>query len=785
MKTKTNLLAAGILLAALGTGFSQPTLQFSTNVYIVPENAGSALLTVQRTGDTNTEVSVNYTNINGTALAGLDYTATNGTVTFAAGETNQTIPVQILNDGVVEPTAFETFTVTLSNPTNAVLGTRTTASVRITDNDKGLAFEFANYWAREDEGSVSIGVARGDDGDFPVSVDFATSNLTATNGLDYTGITNTLSFAAGEKVKLFIVPILNDGLKEPSKTFRVTLSNPTNQILGSPRIATITILDNDSGVQFAQNQLWIHENEGTIRLTVNRGNDGLLGAFTVDYATSNLTAVAGPDYADTRGTLEFAVGEMLKSFTVPVFDDGVAELDEQFKVVLSNPTGGLALGTTTNLTATVTLCDLTEMRPHRFDSIHVSPEGVVSLTLGGGYTPGVGLVNRFQPNYDIYPLEVSTNLVDWLPLTWLVRTNASTNALTFVDSEANGTTQRFYRAPTKTFVAPQRAPTGPYAVGFSDRTITDDTRRNRYRISTNNSFPITIWYPAERVAGQWPGIYEREPIARDVRPNGWPGWVDRGPYFHSYSVSNAPFAIGLNGLPIVLWSHGYEDYRNDGEEWAEHLASHGYVVVGIDHPDGSNVVYPDGTYLYTDPSDLLGRENGVQLLQDRVRDFGVVLEALVQWNADDGLFAGHLDTQNVATVGWSYGGATAGEFCRSDSRCKSAISLDGFLWADAPLLVVNGLQKPSLTMGQMSNGDQTLFNKATTNAYWFQVQNTEHVSFSTWYWFVTSTSLPNRRETARTIADWNLWFLNKYLKGSADPMPPTANYPQISNFKQK
>ena len=51
---------------------------------------------------------------------------------------------------------------------------------------------------------------------------------------------------------------------------------------------------------------------------------------------------------------------------------------------------------------------------------------------------------------------------------------------------------------------------------------------------------------------------------------------------------------------------------------------------------------------------------------------------------------------------------------------------------------------------------------------WFQVRYTEHGSFSTWYWSVTSTSLPNPRETARTITDWTLWFLNKYLKGSAD-----------------
>ena len=136
--TKLNFLAAGIFLTALSTGFGQSAIQFSASTYTVAENAGSVIFTVQRTGDTNAVVSVDYASANGTAMAGSDYTATNGTLTFAAGETNQTIAVPILNDGIVESTADETFTVTLSNPTNAVLGTRTIANVRITDNDKGL-----------------------------------------------------------------------------------------------------------------------------------------------------------------------------------------------------------------------------------------------------------------------------------------------------------------------------------------------------------------------------------------------------------------------------------------------------------------------------------------------------------------------------------------------------------------------------------------------------------------------------------------------------------------------
>jgi predicted dienelactone hydrolase len=209
------------------------------------------------------------------------------------------------------------------------------------------------------------------------------------------------------------------------------------------------------------------------------------------------------------------------------------------------------------------------------------------------------------------------------------------------------------------------------------------------------------------------------------------------------------------------------------------------VVVGVDHSDSSMVVYPDGTYLHTDLSDVLGREQNAQLLQDRIRDFDVLLDVLSYWNENDSLFAGRLAVEKVAVAGFSFGGVAAGEFCRLDPRCVAAVALDPGGFEAAPALSTLGLQKPSLTMHNPAWPDDFLYSKATTNAYWFQIRNTEHWSFGTWYWTVTSTSLPNRREGARTVADWTLWFLNKYLKGSSDPMPQTADYPQIFNFKKK
>ena len=146
MKTKLNLLPTGIFLAALTTGFGQSTIRFTAN-YNLPENAGNATISVRRTGDTSVESSVDYATTNVSATAGLDYTATNGTLVFAVGETNQFIIVPILNDGLVEP-AYETFTVTLSNPTNAVLESSPLTVVRITDNDAGVSIRLSQRLRR-------------------------------------------------------------------------------------------------------------------------------------------------------------------------------------------------------------------------------------------------------------------------------------------------------------------------------------------------------------------------------------------------------------------------------------------------------------------------------------------------------------------------------------------------------------------------------------------------------------------------------------------------------------
>ena len=223
-------------------------LQFSAATYSVAENVANATVTVTRTGGSSGAVSVSFATSNGTATAGSDYTAVSQTVSFANGDTaNKTISIPIINDTTAE--ANETVNLTLSNPTGgAALGSPSTAVLTITDNDAAagtLQFSAATYSVGENVANATVTVTRTGGSTGAVSVNFATSNGTATAPGDYTAVTQTVNFANGDAAnKTINIPIIDDTAAEPNETVNLTLSGAT---LGSPSTAVLTITDNDAG----------------------------------------------------------------------------------------------------------------------------------------------------------------------------------------------------------------------------------------------------------------------------------------------------------------------------------------------------------------------------------------------------------------------------------------------------------------------------------------------------------------------------------------------------------
>jgi uncharacterized delta-60 repeat protein/uncharacterized repeat protein (TIGR01451 family) len=326
---------------------------FSSPVYVVNEGGGSVTLTVLRLGGSNGFATVRYSTADVTATAGLNYAGvTNGLLTFANGETFKTFTIPILENTLVQGDV--TFNAVLSNPSPGLQLLNNTAVVTILDDDAGLAFAPVSYSVSEGGTNVVLTVVRTNANTGTIGVSFASSNLTATAGVNYTPVAGQLIFTNGEAFKTITIPILEDHQVEGDETFSVTLSNPTGgaQITNVSSTATVTIVDIDAGVRFSSANYSVSEGGVQALITVLRAGV-MTNTFAVHYSTSDGTATSGLKYIAVSGTLVFTNGETFKTFTVPIIDDTVVDPALTVLLSLSSPTGQVSLLNPNQATLTI------------------------------------------------------------------------------------------------------------------------------------------------------------------------------------------------------------------------------------------------------------------------------------------------------------------------------------------------------------------------------------------------------------------------------------------------
>jgi hypothetical protein len=220
-------------------------------------------VTVNRTGGSSGAASVAYKTTNGTAVAGTDFTATNGTLKWAGGDAAaKTFSVAVSNASPFS--GSKTFNIVLSGATVATLGSPGTATVGI-NGDANVAvgsiqLSASSYSVAQSGGSLTVTVNRTGGSSGAVSVAYETTNGSAVAGTDYTPASGTLQWADGNAAaKTFSVPVSNAAAFSGSKTFNVVISSPTGgATLSTPSTATAAI--NGSGGGVTSGVTWMYLN---------------------------------------------------------------------------------------------------------------------------------------------------------------------------------------------------------------------------------------------------------------------------------------------------------------------------------------------------------------------------------------------------------------------------------------------------------------------------------------------------------------------------------------------
>ncbi|KJS57346.1 acetylhydrolase [Streptomyces rubellomurinus subsp. indigoferus] len=248
------------------------------------------------------------------------------------------------------------------------------------------------------------------------------------------------------------------------------------------------------------------------------------------------------------------------------------------------------------------------------------------------------------------------------------------------------------------------APTGPYPVGTVELHLVDTTRPDPVAgPGKHRELMASVWYPAREVERD---AAERYPVAP---------WVPAGTMaalMASLGVPaglvEAPLTAGRRGAPVrrsgrprpvVLYSHGAHSYRADHTVIVQELASHGYVVVTLDHTYDAVTEFPDGRVLTPlhDRNHQMGPADfadDIRYLLDRIEE----LAAGHNPDADgrplpEGLSEA-IDPRRIGMFGWSKGGTATARLMLADRRVLAGLSLDGPMLPD----ITDDLDRPFMLM---------------------------------------------------------------------------------------
>ena len=299
--------------------------------------------------------------------------------------------------------------------------------------------------------------------------------------------------------------------------------------------------------------------------------------------------------------------------------------------------------------------------------------------------------------------------------------------------------------------------TGPYQVGTREIHVVDPNRGEIYGSDPDapREFMAQVWYPAAPGPtdehAQWmPAIEFAAPaIAEKLSLPAFA--LDHLQYVKANAYLEAPLLRDNQGFPVLIFSHGWEGFKEQNIFQVEELASHGYVVIGINHTYGAILtVFPDGRLFPVDhnalpsdvPDEVYDRASNT-LVKQWAGDIGYLIDELQMGDqsVDFDFLNNQLDLNHLGVLGHSTGAAATIEFCLIDLRCKAALVMD--LWSEpvSPEINEYNATQPVMLMHSedwaSSNSAErryslvrTLVENSSSDVVELTIQGTKHYDFS-------------------------------------------------------
>lgn len=296
-------------------------------------------------------------------------------------------------------------------------------------------------------------------------------------------------------------------------------------------------------------------------------------------------------------------------------------------------------------------------------------------------------------------------------------------------------------------------PTGEYLIGTESFTIEDQARIELYGdVESTRRFNIQLWYPASTIEGyeQAKWLVDGVAVSRALSiDNGLPRFIlDHTATIDSNAYLKAPIDTSLGALPVVVISHGWRGFRNLHTDFAEALASEGYLVVSIDHTYGSVGTLFDDEMVYVN-YDALPSADSVpnfleyanQLVYTYQGDIIRTLDYLEEINSIDGTsrFSNTMNLSKIGLLGHSTGGGAGTAAALEDERVTALFGLDSWVEPIEETVISEGTMIPSVFLRSETwevgpnNDHLTQYIENSTDATLYQIDGTTHLDFSMVY----------------------------------------------------